>query len=147
MPDDERQRVIDGIPDTLSELDDVALAELESAASTSQWSHIATEQFMREMNREFGLLDVEDAPEGALAFERGGRTVYPGFQFVDGSVKPVIRELAQVAATFDRSPKAVFVWLCSSTTYVRGGGRPVDLIDSEPGEVIRIAKEAWGVVW
>jgi hypothetical protein len=138
---------MNGIPDSLSDLDDVALDELGSAANASQWSHIVTERFMREMNREFGLLDVEDAPEGSLAFERGGRTVYPGFQFVDGIVKPVIRELTQVASASNRSPKAVFFWLCSPTTYVRGGGRPVDLIDNEPAEVLRIAREAWGVDW
>jgi len=141
------EELLGGLPTSIENVDDETLTELLSAGTAIQSAYVQTEQFMRSIKREFGLYWLNDPPPGAIAIARGGRPAYPGFQFMDGRLKPVITQLTTIAAKFDLNQQDIFYWLCAPTTYIRGGARPVDLLDSDPAGVLRIASDAWGVVW
>ena len=82
-----------------------------------------------------------------VGLERGGRTLFPGFQFgSDGQPLPVIADLLALARSHKRSETGLVQWLCSPTTYLNGA-RPVELLGSAPERVMDVASEAWSVEW
>lgn len=127
-------------------------------------SSVATEVFWRQLADEFGLLsslqvaatlgarahrsyasDLRKAGK-AVGVERLNKVLYPGFQFSEGQVRPVMERLIATARRLDRPEKSIVYWLCSPTTYIQGGGRPVDHLDDT--ELVSMAAEqAWSVDW
>lgn len=84
-----------------------------------------------------------------LALKRLNRFVYPGFQFdrERGRVKPLVKPLVALAHTSGWDEIDAILWLCSPTTYIADGARPVDLIDTDPERVLEIARRAWNPGW
>jgi hypothetical protein len=146
LPEADRRSLKD-FADSLIALDDAALSNLKSEVSGLKQSVVGTEQLFRQIEAEFGLLALDSPPKGALVLDRGGKLVYPGFQFEDRTVKPVIDRLAALAITHNRNSISVLFWLFAPTSYLADEGRPVDYLNSSPDEVARIANESWSVVW
>ncbi|MHA6695602.1 hypothetical protein [Homoserinimonas sp. A520] len=137
----------------LAPLDSVTLQELQNALERPPivQALIQTELFVRDIDLEFGMLTAEEAPDSAkhgLVLDRAGTVRYPGFQFDGKEIKPVITRLMEVAERHEVDHTSVIYWLCGHTTYIRDPSiRPIDLVETDPDEVLRIADEAWGVVW
>ncbi|WP_157155911.1 hypothetical protein [Diaminobutyricimonas sp. LJ205] len=123
-----------------------------------------TERFWREVNEEFGLLGSTEvalllgsrsgrsyaarlrSAGKLLAVKRMNKYLYPGFQFANGQVRPVISRLVAASKDLGKSESGVIVWLMSPTSYLNDR-RPVDLLDSDPQKVLETARHAWGVEW
>ncbi|MEV7648194.1 hypothetical protein [Arthrobacter sp. NPDC089319] len=124
----------------------------------------ATEQAMRDMEREFTFfseLDITDLViaetlrepkdllrEGKLlGFTYRGRTVYPSFQFdpKTGMIREAVPLLLSVAAEYQIPSKELAQWLCDPSGYL-SGDRPVDHLH-DIGRVVEAAKDHYGVVW
>ncbi|MHA6667480.1 hypothetical protein ACX3O0_01285 [Homoserinimonas sp. A447] len=137
----------------LAPLDSATLHELLDALERPPivQALIQTELFVRDIDREFGLLTVAEAPASAahgLVLDRAGTVRYPKFQFDGDEIKPVIKQLMEVAERHDVGQTSVIYWLVGHTTYIRDPDiRPIDMLEADPDEVLRIADEAWGVVW
>lgn len=82
-----------------------------------------------------------------LGIRVGAQTVYPAFQFVDGTVLPVIAELRALGVASGQDERDVLLWLFSPTTYLAPAGRPIDLLVSDPRAVLDIARQAWNIEW
>lgn len=84
-----------------------------------------------------------------LHVRRLNKYLYPGFQFNRplGRVKPLVKDLMQLANANSLEPEEVALWLCSPTTYFEDGSRPVDHFDAEPDQVLDVARRAWTVEW
>jgi hypothetical protein len=124
----------------------------------------AVEQFWNQVDAEFGLLTeaevtqlflkydqpftVEElrAYRQILEIERNGETLYPGYQFLNGAVRPVIVKLVLLGTEYGVSQPEVAAWMCSPTTYLVDAQRPVDFLD-EPDLIDDVAERSWGVVW
>jgi hypothetical protein len=123
------------------------------------------ELFWRSIESEFGLLtSIEVAARlGAranrsyaselrsagrlLGIRRVNRYVFPGFQFQDGALRPVIASVAALGRENGKDDRDVIAWLCRPTTYIRGDARrPVDHLDDED-LVLDVARRAWTVAW
>jgi hypothetical protein len=131
----------------------------------------ATENSIKAIDREFGLLtsvQVADLlgssskPDAArslandmrsrgelLYVRRLNKYLYPGFQFDDalGRVRPVVKQLVELAAASGWDTEDAALWLCSPTTYFDDGSRPVDHLGDAPDAVLEAARRAWGVEW
>ncbi|MHA6668614.1 hypothetical protein ACX3O0_07065 [Homoserinimonas sp. A447] len=123
-----------------------------------------TEQFWRDIEAEFGLLTstqvaemvgskagrsyASDARKAGrlIAVERLNKFLYPGFQFDGGAVRPVVKQLTQIAANHEVSEKDLIYWLCSSRTHFADQGRPVDHLN-DPEAVADAAVRTWGADW
>ena len=64
----------------------------------------------------------------------------------DAELRPLLLRLAPIAEKYGWPERDVLYWLRAPTTYFADEGRPVDHLD-EPDEIVRIAGEAWGVIW
>lgn len=82
-----------------------------------------------------------------LGVSAGAQTVYPSFQFVDGSVLPVIAELRTRGVVAGWDERNILLWLFEPTTYLPGAARPIDLLVSDPDKVLAVADEAWHIEW
>lgn len=80
-----------------------------------------------------------------LAIRRGRYTLYPGFQFDERGVRPVIEELSRVGRRHDWSETGLVQWLMSPTAYL-DGDRPVDVLDDAP-QLIQVAAASFGAEW
>lgn len=123
------------------------------------------EQCVAEVETEFGLLTATQAglrmgsramaPRNAatrahthgrlLAIRRGRNLYFPGFQFDQHAIRPVITEIKSIAARHGWDDAAVIEWMMSPTTYLQGR-RPVDVIDN-PDLLTRTAEAALGIAW
>lgn len=81
-----------------------------------------------------------------LASRRGGYWLFPGFQFDDTGVRPVIADLIKLGRDHGRTEAGLIQWLCSPTTYLHRRRRPVEVLDS-PEQLLAAAGEAFGVQW
>jgi hypothetical protein len=124
----------------------------------------AVDQFWNQVAAEFGLLTEAEVTQLFLKYnqpftveelrgyrqileiERNGETLYPGYQFLNGAVRPVIVKLVLLGTEYGMSQPEVAVWMCSPTTYLNDGLRPVDFID-KPDLIDDAAERSWGVVW
>lgn len=124
----------------------------------------ATENAVRAIEAEFGLLSSTEVAQmlasssgrslanrmrarGELVYlRRLNRFAYPTFQFSGDRVKPAIRLFVQLARSAGWTSEDVVLWLCSPTTYLPNGGRPVDFLD-DVDRVLSVAAQAWGVEW
>lgn len=84
-----------------------------------------------------------------LYVRRLNKFLYPGFQFARsiGRVKPLVKTLLQLADASSWEPEDVVLWLCSPTTYFEDESRPVDHFDTDPDQVLDVARRAWSVEW
>jgi hypothetical protein len=125
----------------------------------------AAENHVRDIDREFGLLSamqvsvllgnragntrfvrrMREAGQ-VLGFRRGNRFLYPGFQFDAGRVKPVIPRLLEAGRAAEWDDSDVVLWLCSPTSYLPGGQRPVDFL-KDADTVVTIAQASFNVEW
>ena len=64
----------------------------------------------------------------------------------DDELRPLLESLAPVAEKHGWPDRDVLLWLRAPTTYFADEGRPVDHLD-KPSEIVRIADEAWAVIW
>lgn len=126
---------------------------------------VAEENLYTDIEREFGLLgttEVADrlgsragAPRNVastarkngrlLAIRRGQYLLFPGFQFDESGIRPVIAEYLRLGREHDRSEVGMIQWLVRPTTYL-DGMRPVDIIN-DPDRLLSVASEAFGVQW
>ncbi|PRY69063.1 hypothetical protein B0I08_103269 [Glaciihabitans tibetensis] len=142
-----------------------ALEQAPAVVSPEIASSLAeTEIFWRQLSEEFGLLSSLEvaALVGAkthrsyasdlrkagklVAVARTNKLLYPGFQFDGGAVRPVIKDLTEIAARHEKPERELIYWLCTATTYMPNDARPVDFLD-DPDLVAAAADQAWGVVW
>jgi hypothetical protein len=154
-----------------------SLAKLTEALPTGVVSSLNdADLFWRSIEAEFGLLSSIEVAKlvGAsanrsyasdqrkagklLAFQRLNKFVFPGFQFNDGSIRPVIADLKKLGRAHEMNDRDIVAWLCRPTTYLRAGDersetstsqasrRPVDHLD-DPADVVAAATRAWDVVW
>lgn len=150
-------------------------AAVELWAETAERSSVAmdpgiaamiarTDLFWRALEQECGLLTSTQAAEevGAkatrswasdqrkagklLAIERLNKLLYPGFQFHQGAVRPLIKRLTEIAKPHQLTDRDIILWLGTRTTYMHGEDRPLDHLD-EPDVVADAAARSWGVVW
>lgn len=125
----------------------------------------ARENLTTAVDREFGLLTSAEAGAAMgsrssakrnlaaatrkagrlLGLPRGGYVVFPGFQFDEHGVRPVIAKLIELGTRYDRTESGLIWWLMAPTTYLNGR-RPVDVIDDEE-LLLRVAEAAFGVEW
>ncbi|BBH18655.1 hypothetical protein Back2_29420 [Nocardioides baekrokdamisoli] len=82
-----------------------------------------------------------------LGVPAGAQTVYPAFQFADGSVLPVIADLRTLGAEAGQDERNILLWLFSPTTYLPSAGRPIDILISDPATVLAVAEQAWNIEW
>lgn len=118
-----------------------------SDRSSSDWQakiRADTTALIRDVILEFG--DAGPSSKG-MAFDTDGECLVPAFQFHNSEIKPVITKLLEIAERYELTDRDVLFWLVSRTTYIRGDGRPVDLIDTDPDELLRIADASWNVAW
>lgn len=80
-----------------------------------------------------------------LGVQRGRYQVYPGFQFDDRGVRPVVYDLAALGLEHGRTEAGLIQWLMAPTTYLHGQ-RPVDVID-EPEQLLDAARASLAVQW
>ena len=81
----------------------------------------------------------------ALALTRGRYTLFPGFQFTESGLRPVIADLRKLGEEYGRTETGLIQWLMSPTTYLHGK-RPVDVID-DPEKLLEVAQRSFGVEW
>ncbi|MFS0717318.1 hypothetical protein ABC337_12850 [Arthrobacter sp. 1P04PC] len=115
---------------------------------------------VKQIGREFGLLTEDDAqaalgqvnatdlPDFGVRYR--GETLYPGFLFepspcgeVPMSVRPLLKDLKEIASEYGWSGQSTVFWMTSPTTYFADDGRPVDHLD-EPARVIAAFTDAAG---
>ena len=80
-----------------------------------------------------------------LGFQRGRYQVFPGFQFDERGLRPVVADLISLGDAHDRSETGLIQWLMSPTTYLQNQ-RPVDILD-QPDELLKTAATSFGVEW
>lgn len=142
----------------------LAAARIEAPPALARAAQ-ARENLTTAIDREFGLLTSAEAGAAMgsrssakrnlaaaarkagrlLGLPRGGYVVFPGFQFDEHGVRPVIAKLIELGAQYDRTESGLIWWLMASTTYL-DGRRPVDVIDDEES-LLRVAEAAFGVEW
>ena len=116
----------------------------------------------RDIERRFGLLSAEElarlsgaAPasvrtwvhnqrrrHGLLAVRRGGRNVFPGFQFTaTGRPQPWLRDVTAPLLAAGWSEEAVLLWLAAPTGWL-SGQTPLEVLDTDPDRVRRAVAAA-----
>lgn len=116
----------------------------------------------RDIEKRYGLLSADDLVRmagatpaslrtwvhnqrrrhGLLAVRRGGRNVFPGFQFTKtGSPKPWLREITEPLLAAGWSEESVLLWLAAPTGWLSGQA-PLDVVDTELDRVRRAAAAA-----
>jgi hypothetical protein len=76
-----------------------------------------------------------------------GTTIFPGFQFSgDGQPRPIIADVLRTLGS-TASGWEIAIWFIAPNTYL-AGRRPVDLLESEPDDVIDAARhEAEAIIF
>lgn len=104
----------------------------------------ATQAVVRELVAEFGAVPADqigapaEAPVRVCADE--GRVIYPRFQFDhEDQVLPVVSEVASALASLDLTDTQLACWFVTRTGWLEDR-RPVDLLQSAPGEVLMAAQ-------
>ncbi|GGC84844.1 hypothetical protein GCM10011512_09610 [Tersicoccus solisilvae] len=127
-----------------------------------------TENRWRQLDDEFGLLTaaqagrrmgsindraartrVSSARGCLLAVRRGGRNLYPGFQFDDdGHPRPAVARLLGTARSLDVSDETFALWLVAPAEAL-DAQRPVDLLadDGALDRVDQALERRFGVRW
>ena len=88
-------------------------------------------------------------PSGAAVRHPATRPPRPIWRdgcWASGSL-PVIAELRALGVSSGQDERDVLLWLFSPTTYLAPAGRPIDLLVSDPGSVLDIARQAWNIEW
>lgn len=80
-----------------------------------------------------------------LALRRGRYQAFPGFQFDERGLRPVIADLISLGDAHHRTETGLIQWLMSPTTYLHDR-RPVDILD-QPDELLKTAAMSFGVEW
>jgi transposase InsO family protein len=79
---------------------------------------------------------------GLLAVRRGGRNVYPGFQFTaDGRIQPWLRPVTGQLLDAGWTEEAVLLWLAAPTGQLSGQA-PLEVVDADPERVHHAAEAA-----
>jgi hypothetical protein len=116
----------------------------------------------RAIGKRYGLLEADDvarlmgAPgssvrtwihnqrrrNGLLAVRRGGRNIYPGFQFTaDGRIHPWLRPVTSQLLDAGWTEEAVLLWLAAPTSQL-SGQTPLEVVDADPARVQHAAEAA-----
>jgi len=120
----------------------------------------ASINLVKQIGREFGLLTEDDAHaalgQGNVTDLRDfgvryrGETLYPGFLLEPSPgreapmrVRPLLKDLKEIAGEYGRSGQGIVFWMTSPTTFFADHGRPVDHLN-EPTRVIAAFTEAVG---
>ncbi|WP_155855724.1 hypothetical protein [Arthrobacter sp. 9MFCol3.1] len=115
---------------------------------------------VKQIGREFGLLtesearaalgqvSATDLPDFGVLYR--GETLYPGFLFEPSPgpeapkrVRPLFKDLKEIATEYGRSGQGIIFWMTSPTTSFADHGRPVDHLH-EPAAVIAAFTDAAG---
>lgn len=124
----------------------------------------ASENRWRAIAREYGLLDSgavaallggsrtnrnkahQLAKEGKiLGVKRGKGTLYPGFEFDHGEIRPVIAEVAAIGRGNQWSDSHLLLWLASPNGYLEGR-IPARMMD-EPEKILEAARQDLAERW
>jgi hypothetical protein len=118
------------------------------------------------MESEFGLLSSTEVSErvgsrspnrsyaseqrakgSLLAVKRPGGLRYPGYQIDprEHTIRPVMRDLIQIATEAGATESDLALWLCVPTGYL-DGDRPVDRFH-EPEALTEAARQSFNVQW
>ncbi|MGN7149282.1 hypothetical protein ACTHQ6_09860 [Arthrobacter sp. SAFR-179] len=124
----------------------------------------ASENRWRTLAREYGLLDSRAvatllggsgtnrnrahqlAKEGKIiGVKRGRGTLYPGFEFDHGEVRPVIAEVAAMGRRNHWTDPHLLLWLASPNGYLEGRV-PAQMMD-EPDKILEAARQDMAERW
>jgi hypothetical protein len=124
----------------------------------------ASENRWRAMAREYGLLDSRAvatllggsgtnrnrahqlAKEGKIiGVKRGRGTLYPGFEFDHGEVRPVIAEVAAIGRRNHWTDPHLLLWLASPSGYLEGRV-PARMMD-DPDKILEAARQDMAGRW
>jgi hypothetical protein len=124
----------------------------------------ASENRWRTIAREYGLLDSRAvaallggsatnrnrahqlAKEGKIiGVKRGRGTLYPGFEFDHGEVRPVIAEVAAIGRRNNWTDPHLLLWLASPNGYLEGRV-PAQMME-DPGRILEAARQDMAERW
>lgn len=124
----------------------------------------ASENRWRAIAKEYGLLDSGSvaallgssgtnrnkahqlAKEGKIiGVKRGRGTLYPGFEFDHGEVRPVIAKVAEIGRRNDWSDSHLLLWLASPNGYLEGRV-PARMMD-EQEKIVEAARQDLAERW
>ncbi|MBT8163803.1 MULTISPECIES: hypothetical protein [Arthrobacter] len=124
----------------------------------------ASENRWRTIAEEYGLLDSGEvaallggsgknrnrahqlAKEGKIiGVKRGRGTLYPGFEFDHGEVRPVIAEVAAIGRRNHWSDPHLLLWLASPNGYLEGGV-PAQMME-DTGRILEAARQDMAERW
>ncbi|MCO4255155.1 hypothetical protein [Pseudarthrobacter cellobiosi] len=124
-------------------------------ASENRWRAIAKEYGLFDSGSVAALLGGSGtnrnkahqlAKEGKiLGVKRGRGTLFPGFEFDHGEVRPVIAEVAAIGRRNRWSDSHLLLWLASPNGYLEGR-IPARMMD-EPGKIIEAARQDLAERW
>ena len=128
------------------------------------WSLRRAEDRWAAIAREYGLLDSRAAAallggsrtnrkrvhqlakEGRLiGVKRGRGTLYPGFQFHGGEVRPVIAEIAAIGRSNHWTDPHLLLWLASPNGYLEGR-IPASMMQN-PDKIMEAARQDMAERW
>lgn len=120
-----------------------------------------TREAWAEMDAEFGLLTIGEVAgllgvnlakvkelrdaDTLIAVNHEDEYLYPGFQFLEGKVNPVMPDLIAEAKDSGRTESGLALWMFIPTGYL-DGKRPVDILD-EPDKLLLTARSSFNVEW
>jgi hypothetical protein len=111
-----------------------------------RWNDEAVEAALAEFGE---ISDADLAAAGfhsgnaPLSFEWRGRVRHSALPYAGGAVRPAVARVLD-ALHGELGPRASLLWLTGSCGYLEGR-RPVDLLKSEPDEVVRAARHQIGL--
>lgn len=124
----------------------------------------ASENRWRAIDKEYGLLDSRSvaellggsgtnrnkahqlAKEGKIiGVKRGRGTLYPGFEFDHGEVRPVIAEVVAIGRRNHWTDAHLLLWLASPNGYLEGRV-PARMMD-DPGQILEAAHQDLAERW
>lgn len=124
-------------------------------ASENRWRTIASEYKLLDSRAVDELLGGSGtnrnrahqlAKEGKIiGVKRGRGTVYPGFEFEHGAVRPVISELAAIGRRSSWSDAHLIMWMASPNGYLEGRV-PARMLD-QPDKVLEAARQDLAERW
>jgi DNA-binding CsgD family transcriptional regulator len=137
----------------------------ESVPSPAEaWHAQQSAQAREELLKEFAALTAEQVADQAhstatnrsalasrwhsegrvIAVQWHGRTLYPEFQFSDGRPSPIVSRVAATLRDRGLSGWPLALWFATPSGWLHDR-RPVDLLDTEPQQVLAAAAEALSV--
>lgn len=124
-------------------------------ASENRWRTIANEYKLLDSRAVDELLGGSGmnrnrahqlAKEGKIiGVKRGRGTVYPGFEFEHGAVRPVMSELAAISRRSNWSDAHLIMWMASPNGYLEGRV-PAQMLD-QPDKVLKAARQDLAERW